>query len=225
MRRTETSGLPRAQRRAVCTQAEASARSDFKNFRRAGVLKNRERTCMTVPSGQPVSPISWMSPALRVTRVPLPSPRRRVVSSTSLTAETAASASPRKPMVPMASRPASSRSFEVACRRKAMPASSGAMPLPSSATRMYVAPPSLISTVTIWAPASKEFSISSLITEAGLSTTSPAAIISATCGERMLISDIARNPCLPLRGRCPSAHTGAERACASAYALSVTALA
>ena len=145
---------------------------------------------MTVPSGQPVSPISWMSPALRVTRVPLPSPRRRVVSSTSLTAETAASASPRKPMVPMASRPCSSRSLEVAWRRKATPASSGAMPQPSSTTRMPVAPPSRTSTVRFRAPASKAFSISSLTTEAGRSTTSPAAIISATWGGSILMTGI-----------------------------------
>ena len=66
MRRTEISGLPRAQRSAVWTQAEASARSDFKNLSRAGVLKKMLLTVMTVPSGQPVSVISWISPAVSV---------------------------------------------------------------------------------------------------------------------------------------------------------------
>ena len=75
----------------------------------------------------------------------------------------------------------------VACRVKAMPASSGLMPQPSSLIFMYVAPPLLNSTVTLDAPASKEFSISSFITDAGRSTTSPAAIISATSGGRMLM--------------------------------------
>ena len=44
--------------------------------------------------------------------------------------------------------------------------------------------------MTFCARASKEFSISSLMTEAGRSTTSPAAIRSATCGDSMLISDM-----------------------------------
>ena len=52
------------------------------------------------------------------------------------TAEMAASASPRKPIVRMASSPRSSLSLEVAWRRKAIPASSGAMPQPSSVTRI-----------------------------------------------------------------------------------------
>ena len=46
------------------------------------------------------------------------------------------------------------------------------MPQPSSLIFMYVAPPLLNSTVTLDAPASKEFSISSFITDAGRSTTS-----------------------------------------------------
>ena len=91
---------------------------------------------MVVPSGQPAGPMSWMSPAVSVTRVPLALPFSRVRSSIWDTAEMAASASPRKPIVAMASSPRSSRSFEVACRRKATPASSGAMPQPSSLTRI-----------------------------------------------------------------------------------------
>ena len=43
---------------AAAAQAAPSARSDFRNLRRAGVLKNRSRTIIVVPSGQPVSYMS-----------------------------------------------------------------------------------------------------------------------------------------------------------------------
>lgn len=68
-----------------------------------------------------------------------------------------------------------------------MPASSGDMPQPSSVTRMNSRPPPRSSTVTFRAPASTAFSSSSFTTEAGRSTTSPAAMRSATKGESMLI--------------------------------------
>ena len=54
------------------------------------------------------------------------------------------------------------------------------MPQPLSEMRMKVMPPFWISMVTRVAPASMAFSTSSLTTEAGRSTTSPAAIRSAT---------------------------------------------
>ena len=96
------------------------------------------------------------------------------------TAEMAASASPRKPRVPMASRSYSVRSLLVAWRRKARGSWSAGMPLPSSVTRTKVMPPWLISTTTLDAPASTAFSTSSFTALAGRSTTSPAAIRSAT---------------------------------------------
>jgi hypothetical protein len=61
-----------------------------------------------------------------------------------------------------------------------MTASSGDIPLPLSVMRIMEDPPFLISMVMLSAPASMEFSTSSLMTDAGRSTTSPAAIISAT---------------------------------------------
>src|SRR5688500_17428252 len=61
------------------------------------------------------------------------------------------------------------------------------MPLPSSATHMSVRPPSCTVTSTVVAPASSAFSTSSLTTDAGRSTTSPAAIWSATAPGRMEI--------------------------------------
>ena len=99
-----------------------------------------------------------------------------VISSMRLTEEIAARASPRKPMVAMAARSSAVRSLEVAWRRKAVRASSRDIPQPLSVTRRKVMPPSRISSVTLEAPASTAFSSSSLATEAGRSTTSPAAM-------------------------------------------------
>ena len=92
-----------------------------------------------------------------------------------------ASASPRKPKVAMEFKSSSPTTLLVAWRRKAVGTSSGAMPQPLSVTRIKVTPPRRISTVMMVAPASTAFSTSSLITEDGLSTTSPAAMSSATC--------------------------------------------
>src|SRR5687768_17356239 len=87
------------------------------------------------------------------------------------------SASPRKPWVTTVCRSESSRSFDVACRSIARSASPRSIPVPSSVTRTNVLPPPSISMETVCAPASREFSSSPLITDAGLSTTSPAAIL------------------------------------------------
>jgi hypothetical protein len=48
---------------------------------------------------------------------------------------------------------------------------------------MSLRPPAVISTSIFVAPASTQFSINSFTTEAGRSTTSPAAILFATCVE------------------------------------------
>src|SRR5687768_15330562 len=77
----------------------------------------------------------------------------------------------------MRSRSPSARILEVACLSRAAWASSRLMPLPSSCTRTNERPPPSISTATPAAPASSAFSTSSLTTEAGRSTTSPAAIL------------------------------------------------
>jgi len=59
----------------------------------------------------------------------------------------------------------------------------GFMPKPSSATLMRERPPFLMVTVTRRASASSAFSTNSFTTDAGRSTTSPAAIWLATCSE------------------------------------------
>ena len=135
---------------------------------------------MVVPSGAPASSTWPGTPPSRRRKAPLPLPFCRVKISTRLTAEMAARASPRKPRVPIFPRSPAERSLLVAWRRKAVGSSPGAMPQPLSVTRIRPMPPRRISTTTAEDPASMAFSTSSLTTLAGRSTTSPAAIRSAT---------------------------------------------
>jgi hypothetical protein len=96
------------------------------------------------------------------------------------TDDIAASASPLKPRVIMLSRSAAFDILLVAWRFSATGRSSRAIPHPLSVTRIKVIPPCFISTIISLAPASIEFSTSSLTADAGRSTTSPAAIRFAT---------------------------------------------
>ena len=84
--------------------------------------------------------------------------------------------SPRKPMVTTVSRSCRSRILLVAWRRRATGSSSRGMPMPSSSTEIRRTPPASRRSVTWVAPASSALSTSSRTTEAGRSTTSPAAI-------------------------------------------------
>ena len=135
---------------------------------------------MVVPWGAPAASTAAGSPPSRCSDAPSAPPGRQVTMSTRLTAEMAARASPRKPRVPIFPRSSSVRSLEVAWRKKAVGSSSGAMPQPLSVTRIRAMPPRRISTTTAELPASMAFSTSSFTTLAGRSTTSPAAIRSAT---------------------------------------------
>ncbi len=87
-----------------------------------------------------------------------------------------ASASPRKPSERTCSRSSSEAILLVACRANAIGRSPLSMPAPLSATRICLIPPSASVTPISVAPASRLFSSSSLRTDAGRSTTSPAAI-------------------------------------------------
>src|SRR5690606_34317386 len=100
-------------------------------------------------------------------------------------------ASPRNPSVWMAKRSLSRRILLVAWRLKASCASSRSIPQPLSTTRMERIPPSSISTRIRSAPASMAFSISSFTTEAGRSTTSPAAIWLTSRSSKMRILPIS----------------------------------
>jgi hypothetical protein len=101
---------------------------------------------------------------------------RREASAKRLTEAIDGSASPRKPSVATDSRSSSEAILLVAWRDTASGSSSGAMPPPSSRMRIRRTPPSSRSMSTRRAPASSAFSTSSLTTDAGRSTTSPAAI-------------------------------------------------
>ena len=111
----------------------------------------------------------------------------RLTSRIRLTAAIEGRASPRKPMVVIRIS-ASSASFEVACRstrQRQLVASP--MPQPSSSTRISPRPPASTATAIRDAPASIAFSTSSFTTDAGRSTTSPAAMRLTRCSGRRRI--------------------------------------
>ena len=148
------------------------------------MLKKRSATRTVVPCGQATRSTWRISPPSTLTRTPGPS-QVPVVSSMRDTEAILASASPRNPSVVIASRSLSVATLLVACWAKASSTSTGSIPCPSSTTSMSAVPASSSWTEMRPAPASNEFSISSLITDAGRSTTSPAAMRSITSESRM----------------------------------------
>src|SRR5579863_5378272 len=135
---------------------------------------------MVVPAANPSGFTPTSFPPANSTRVPSSSSVARVCSSRRETAAIEGSASPRKPSVAIESRSSAVRSFDVAWRSNASSASSCIIPLPSSITRIMRLPPDSTSTRIDRAPASSAFSSSSFTTDAGRSTTSPAAMRFAT---------------------------------------------
>ena len=162
---------------------ESSVDSDRRNFLRAGVLKKRSRTVIEVPSGSPASSTRAIFPPLISTTVPDSSSAARVSSRSRETDAIEGRASPRKPNVATLSRSSAFLIFDVAWRSKASMASSRTMPHPLSVIWMSFLPPAWTLILMRVAPASREFSSISLTTEAGRSTTSPAAIWLATVSE------------------------------------------
>ena len=146
------------------------------NFRRAGKFANSPCTSTCVPTGSPAGLIRGGSPGRTCRWVPTAALGCRLRRSSRATAATLASASPRNPSVPMSVSSLGSRSLLVACRVTASSRSSGWIPRPLSRTAISVSPPSSSSTSTRVDPASIALSTSSLTTDAGRSTTSPAAI-------------------------------------------------
>jgi hypothetical protein len=108
--------------------------------------------------------------------VPVRAPRGRLRSRKRETDAIDGSASPRNPSVWIAPRSAAVRILLVAWRSTASTASSPVIPSPSSSTAISFLPPNSTSIASRRAPASMAFSTSSLMTDAGRSTTSPAAI-------------------------------------------------
>ncbi len=131
---------------------------------------------MLVPIGAPTSRTDDTVPPLTRISVPLDASSGRVRRTSRDTEAMLGSASPRNPWVVIAARSSAVEILLVACRSSASCASSGSIPTPSSSTRTSFLPPSSHVITTRVAAASMAFSTSSLTTEAGRSTTSPAAI-------------------------------------------------
>ena len=175
-----TSGRAKAVRRIPCSICPHSVSSVRRNFLRPGTWAKSCFTSILVPFGQPVWPARMIFPPSITTSVPSNESASFVFSVNRLTEAMLGSASPRKPNVRIPNRSAASRILLVACRSKANSASSGPIPWPSSVTRIRDRPPRSTLTSTFLAPASREFSTNSFTTDAGRSTTSPAAIRFAT---------------------------------------------
>ena len=168
-------GWAMASRLMTSSAWAVSVRSVLRNLSLAGVAKKRSRTSILVPAGWGCGAGGDLTPRSRLICQPWAAPAARVARRMRLTAPIEGSASPRNPKVAMRSR-SSSASFEVAWRSTASARSSAPMPRPSSLTAMRSRPPLSSATSTRAAPASIAFSTSSLTTEAGRSTTSPAAM-------------------------------------------------
>ncbi|EWS52528.1 hypothetical protein X551_04685 [Methylibium sp. T29] len=168
-----TSGRASAWRRTASRQWASSVASVFRNLRRAGVLKNSSRTSTLVPTPRAAG---TSSPERASRRCAWGASAWRLAIDSSDTAAMAASASPRKPIVDTFSSSSSEAILLVAWRLSASGSSLAGMPAPSSSTRMARTPPAISLTTISRAPASRALSTSSRTTEAGRSTTSPAAI-------------------------------------------------
>src|SRR5437667_235240 len=142
-------------------------------------------TLTVVPAGSPAGFTPMSFPPANSMRVPSASVSSRVSSSSRETAAMVGNASPRNPSVAIESRSSADLSLLVAWRSNASSASSCDIPWPSSITRIMRLPPTSASTRMVFAPASMAFSSSSFTTEAGRSTTSPAAILFATASGNM----------------------------------------
>ena len=161
-------------------------RSDFKNFLRAGIVENRSFTSTVVPT-EATSFTRFISPPETSSSVPEREPRGQVVSTIFATDAMEERASPRKPIVRILKRSSSRCSLLVACRSNARKASSLSMPVPLSDTLIRRFPPLRISMESSLLPASIAFSINSFTTDAGLSMTSPAAILLRSVTGKILI--------------------------------------
>ena len=154
-----------------------SVASCFKNLYLTGVLKNKFSTKMVVPTCIPHSSASIIFPAFATILVPVNS---SFVLDCIVKVDIAlilANASPLNPIVYVFSRSSTFRILLVACLSRDIAISSCLMPFPLSVIFINVFPPFFISITMLSAPASIEFSTSSFTTFAGLSITSPAAIL------------------------------------------------
>src|SRR5579875_2361266 len=172
----------------AATAVRASVAGERKNLSRAGWVANRSRTATLVPCAPPYGSRSRRAPTSKRSSTPeAVAEVRDAISTRPAAAMMLGSASPRKPSVRMARRSSELASLLVAWRLHAVSISSGGIPQPLSTTRIRSRPPRWSSTTMARAPASIAFSTNSLTTEAGRSTTSPAAICAATSGGSKVI--------------------------------------
>ncbi len=171
----------RARPRMLSTMAASSVRSVRRKRRRAGVFMNRSSTSMRVPRRGGAGLICGSPPPSTRTSIPA-SPAKAVCMRRRDTDAMDGSASPRKPCEAIRCRSSDEAILLVAWRFSDSSASCSCMPQPLSSTSMRLRPAFSMRTTIVSAPASRLFSTSSLTTEAGRSTTSPAAIWLATCG-------------------------------------------
>ncbi len=183
-----TPGLGKARRVSCSVMWPDSVLVVLRNFRRAGVLKNKSRMVTVVPVEAAQGTGSLRLSPLAETSHPScwPAWRVRIWAWEMLAID--AKASPRKPIVLMLNRSSSPESLLVACGLNARAASARPIPQPSSATWINLLPPSSIDTSTREAPESRAFSTSSLTTLAGRSITSPAAILLTRCAGSFAIA-------------------------------------
>ena len=168
-----------------------SVKSFFRNLYLTGVLKNRFLMVIVVPFAHPISSTDNTFPPSTTILVPISSVSWRLTSSTFDIAAILAKASPLNPIDFTSCRSSADLILLVACLSKAISTSSFCIPFPSSVILIKDIPPFFISIVICFAPASIEFSTSSLTTEAGLSITSPAAIL--------LIVNSSNNTMFPIK--------------------------
>ena len=151
---------------------------------------------MRVPYGMAIGSGAANFDASATTIKPCSAPAVREAKEKRETDAMLGNASPRKPKLKTCSKSSKLLILLVACRVKASSNSSAAMPAPLSLMRIRRAPPPSISISIRLAPASKLFSSNSLTTDAGRSTTSPAAIwLISTSGKRLIGTNEALVSC------------------------------
>ena len=141
-----TSGYPSAicvTSREICA---ASAWSDFRNFRRAGRLKNRSATSMLVPSGAPTSRTDDDRPGVDAHLGAGRAAARARAQQEARHRRDARQRLAAEPERPDRAEIVRLAILLVACRSIASRASSGSIPSPSSSTRISFLPPSSIAT-------------------------------------------------------------------------------
>ena len=167
------------------------------NARRAGVFPNRCSTEILVPSGIPVRFASFLIPSSMTILEPSTDAGLLAMVKRD-TIPILAKASPRKPRDAMDARSFLLVNFDVACRSRANGKSSATMPEPLSSTTNASKPPFSTVMAMLVEPASRLFSINSLTTWAGRSTTSPAAIWPMVASSNCWILCVMGSLLLPL---------------------------